>query len=270
MRAFSVGLALAAGLAIPAMAQTYTLEDFNSSTFFNLSGGNQISWTVDGVNQLFGQRFFYREGLMTDEAAVDSLPLTGHQATDTNFFDDPRLDTIATRYSAASGLEFRISYHLRGGTLGSGTGDLAETINIQNNGNSPISLSFFQYVDFDLGGTIAGDFGEIIGGDSVYQYDTTGNLAVNETVVTPAPNHFQMGQYPSIVNMFGDGLVTNLNDFGGPMGPTDITWAFQWDLNLNPGQSFIISKDKLLYIPTPGAAALLGMGGLVATRRRRR
>lgn len=270
MRAISVALALAAGVAIPAMAQTYTLEDFNSSTTFNLSnGGNQINWTVDGVNQLFGQRFFYRDAFMGDEAAVDSLPLTGHQATDTNTFDDSRVDTLSTRYTATSGLEFRISYTLRGGANGSGTGDLAETIRIQNNSLAPISLSFFQYVDFDLGATPGGDFGEVIGGDSVYQYDTSGNMTVNETVVTPAPNHYQLGQYPSIVNLFGDGLVTNLNDFGGPLGPTDVTWAFQWDITLNPGQNFIISKDKLLYIPTPGAAALLGLGGLVATRRRR-
>lgn len=269
MRSFSIVAALAAGLAVPAMAQTYTLEDFNSSSFFDLNNGNQISWNVDGVSQLFNQAFFYRTSSMGDEAAVTSLPLTGHQATDTNTFDDARLDTLATRYSAASGLEFRISYTLRGGALGSGTSDLAETIRIQNNSNAPISLSFFQYVDFDLGATIGGDFGEIIGGDSVYQYDTTGNLTVNETVVTPGPNHFQIGNFPSILNLFGNGVVDNLNDFGGPIGPTDVTWAFQWDITLAPGQNFIISKDKLLYIPTPGAAMLLGLGGLAAVRRRR-
>ncbi len=267
MRKFA--LILAAGCAIPAMAQSYTLEDFNSDAFFNLTAGNQISWRVDGVSQLFNQRFFYRDSTMGDEVGVDTLALTGHQATDTNTFDDPRVDTLATRYAAANGLEFRISYTLRGGALGSGTSDLAETIRIQNNGLASVSLSFFQYVDFDLGGTAGGDLGEILGGDSVFQQDTFGNFTVNETVVAPAPTHYQIGQFPSIVNMFGDGLVSNLNDFGGPLGPTDITWAFQWDITLAPGGNFIISKDKLLYIPTPGAAALLGLSGLLAARRRR-
>lgn len=266
-------LALAAGLAGTAIGQVYTLEDFNSATTFNVGGGggSQIAWTVDGVNQLFNQRFFYRAAGMGDEVPVDTLPLTGQQVTDNNGFDDPRLDALSLRYTdAANTLEFRTTFTLRGGSPGSGTADLAETIRISNTGNAPVSLSFFQYVDFDLGGTPSGDFGQINLGPTVSasQNDGAGSF-ISETVVAPSPNGWQIGTFPSIVNLFGNGAIDNLNNFAGPIGPTDVTWAFQWNITVNPGSSFIISKDKLIFIPTPGTAALLGLGGLLATRRRR-
>lgn len=267
--AFAV--ALAAGLAGSAMAQTYTLEDFNSATTFNVGGGSQISWTVDGVNQLFNQRFFYRAGTMGDEVPVDSLPLTGQQVSDTNGFDDTRNDALSLRYTdTANTLEFRTTFTLRGGSPGSGTADLAETIRISNTGSSSVSLSFFQYVDFDLGGTAGGDFGQINLGPTISatQNDGAGS-SISETVVTPSPNGYQIGAWPSIGSLFGNGVIDNLSNFAGPIGPTDVTWAFQWNITLAPGTSYIISKDKLIFIPTPGAAALLGLGGLIATRRRR-
>jgi hypothetical protein len=271
MRTSVFAVALAAGLAGSAMAQTYTLEDFNSSTTFNVGGGSQVNWLVDGTNQLFNQRFFYRAGTMGDEVPVDSLPLTGQQVTDTNGFDDARNDALSLRYTdAGNGLEFRTTFTLRGGTPGSGTADLAETIRISNTGSSAVSLSFFQYVDFDLGGTAGGDFGQINLGPTVSasQNDGAGSF-INETVVTPSPDGWQIGAWPSIVGLFGNGVVNNLSNFAGPIGPTDVTWGFQWNITLAPNTSYIISKDKLIFIPTPGAAALLGLGGLIATRRRR-
>jgi hypothetical protein len=272
MRTRVAFVVLAAGLAAPAFAQPYMLEDGNSSTFFNVGGGSQIGWQVDGVNQLFNQRFFYRVGGEADESPVDMLPVTGVQATDTNGFDDPRIDTLAVRHAHPSGLEFRTSFTLRGGSIGSGTADLLESINISNPANNPgpLSVSFFQYVDFDLGGTAGGDFGQINLGPTISASQSDGaTFFVNETVVAPNPNGWQVGSFPSIVSLFGNGAIDNLNNFSGPIGPTDVTWAFQWNITLAPGQSFLISKDKLIFVPTPGAAALLGLGGLLAARRRR-
>lgn len=269
MRGICVGL-VAMGLASAALGQNVVLSDGNSDAFFNITAGNQVGWTVDGVNQLFNQRFFYRAAGFADEVAVDSLPLNFFQASETNGFDDPRNDTLSVRYTDAGGLRFDIAYQLRGGTAGSGAADLGESISIRNTGNIAQSVSFFQYVDFDLGGTPGGDIGQIIGGRIAQQADLAGGFNVNETVVTPAPNHFELNTFPNLVAKFSDGQVTTLADVAGPLAG-DVTWGFQWDFVLSPGQVFIISKDKRLeQVPAPAGVALVGLSGLVAMGRRRR
>lgn len=255
------------GAASAASGVVVTLGDFNSTADFDLNAGGQFNWTVDGVDHLFNQRFFYRASAMADEAAVDSLPLTGAFASDTNPFDDVANDSLATRYSdAGNGLEVRINYMLRG--TNAGTADLAETIRITNTGQSSTTLSFFQYVDFDLSATAGGDFGRIINGRVAQQADFGGPTVLSETVVTPAPDRFEMDSYPNILAKFSDGLATNLSNTAGPVFG-DVTWAFQWDITLGAGQEFVISKDKLITIPGPGALALLGVAGLSMGRRRR-
>ena len=266
---FAFSAVLLASIAGSANAQSFLLEDGNSSSVFSATGGGQVSWVVDGTSQLFSQRFFYRTSLMNDERAVDSLGLTGSQVSDTNTFDDARNDTLALRYADTTGLEFRVTYVLRGTAAGNGTSDLAETIRIFNPTSTPITMSFFQYVDFDLSGSAGGDFVQVLNANTVRQWDPVSNFTVAETVVTPGPTAYQVGSFPSIVNLFGNGVPDSLNNNGGLLGPTDATWAFQWDFTLAPNASFVISKDKLITIPSPAGLAVLGLAGVAATRRRR-
>ncbi len=70
-----------------------------------------------------------------------------------------------------------------------------------------------------------------------------------------------------------DGDADNLNDVLGPLGPGDLTWAFQWDRVIGPGGSWQLSKDKSIrqFIPEPRAMAglVLGIGVLAVYVRRR-
>ncbi len=267
MTRVAFAIAVLAGAAGSALAVPISVWDRNSQADFNNPGG-QVNWLVDGVDQVFNQRFFYRTALMTDEAAVDSLPALGPVATDTNPFSDVRADTLAYQFNdAVASLEFEISYKLRGGLPGSGNSDLAETIIIRNVGSVAQTVSFFQYVDFDLGNTIGGDVAWIQGGRVAYQNEIGGGIYMTETVVAPAPTAFEVGIYPNTLNRFGNGVVDNLNNNAGP-AIGDATWAFQWDFVVEANSQFTISKDKLI-VPTPGALALLGLGGLVVGRRRR-
>ena len=256
-------LAIFAGAAT---AQVVTIADGNSDAEFDLGGGGQFNWHVDGLDELFNQDFFFRAGAMTDELSVTSTGIVGHTLTDTNFFVDPRVDTLFVRYfDAPTGLEFDIRYSLQGGSAGSGTADLAEQIIIRNVGNAATDVSFFQYVDFDLNGSSGGDVGEILNGRVATQSE--GGMSVTETVVTPAPSFYDMKEFPDIILNFFDGLPTTLSNDPGPVAG-DLAWAFQWDFSLAPGQTFLISKDKLI-TPAPGAIALLGIAGLAGCRRRR-
>lgn len=262
-----IAIAVVVGTAGSALAVPISVWDRNSQADFNNPGG-QVNWLVDGVDQVFNQRFYYRTALMGDEVAVDSLPALGPVATDTNPFSDNRPDTLAYQFNdAVASLEFEISYKLRGGLPGSGNSDLAETIVIRNVGSVAQTVSFFQYVDFDLGGTIGGDVAWIEDGRVAFQNEVGGGIYLTETVVAPAPTAFEVGSYPNTLNRFGNGVIDNLSNFAGPV-VGDATWAFQWDFVVQPNGQFTISKDKLI-VPAPSALALLGLGGLVAGRRRR-
>lgn len=262
MRAIALGSV--ALLASVASAQV-TVGDGNSEATFDAASG-QIDWLVDGQNQLFRQEFYFRTAGDPQEFRVDdaNLSLVGDFATDTNPFSDGRNDTYALLYSNGSGLEIEIAYTLRGGTSASSRADLAEQITIRNNTGAALNMSFFQFVDFDLGALASDDFASIVAGNTVQQFDS--DFIVSETVVTPTPDFFQAGNAFALRGLLTNGGVDNLNNDASYSG--DAAWAFQWDLSLANGGSFLISKDKSI-VPTPATIALLGLGGLAAARRRR-
>ncbi len=127
-----------------------------------------------------------------------------------------------------------------------------------------MSLSFFQFVDFDLGGDFGDDSGQIVNGNTAQQFDD--DFSVSETVVTPAQTYFQMGNATAMANMLNDGSIDNLDGTASFAG--DVGWSFQWDITLAAGEQFIITKDKSI-VPAPGSMMLLGTAGMIASRRRR-
>jgi len=264
----AIATASCAGLAFTAMAGpggTFDIADANTSATFDPAAG-QVNWMVDGVNQLFTQEFYFRRANDTHELRMDSFNLNnvGNFTTDTNPFIDTRHDAFGSLFTDNTGLEFETLFTIRGNAPGSNSAALAEQITIRNTSNSAISLSFFQFVDFDLGGDAFDDFGQIVGGNTAQQSDD--NTVLSETVATPTPTIFQMGDSFDMTSMFSDSAIDNLDGTSSHSG--DVAWAFQWDITLQAGGSFLISKNKAI-IPTPGSLMILGSAGLFANRRRR-
>lgn len=258
----AITIAALAGISTMAIAGDIVLGDANSTASFSADG--QSSWTVDGVDHLFAQEFYFRRAGFNDEQNINTLTLLGQAINDTNPFSDDRADSLSTLYTDNNGLEIETLFTLRGGTDGSGASDLAEQITLTNTGTSTIFISFFQYVDFDLGDDSSDDWGQIVGGNVAQQFDD--EFALSETVVTPFPNAFQMGEYSEMSEYWSNGVVDNLDGTDSHQG--DVVWAFQWDIELEAGDSFLISKDKSI-VPAPGSLALLAGAGLMSTRRRR-
>jgi len=258
--------AMIAASAFAGDEEQYFLSDQNSAATFDIAEG-QISWEVDGISQLFAQQFYFRRASDQSELLVstENLTLDGIFASDTNPFRDDSNDALAQLYSDGNGLQIETIFTLRGGTDGSGRSDLAEQIVIRNLSNSSMTLSFFQFVDFDLGGDFADDSGIIINGNTVRQSDD--GFSISETVVTPQPTLFQVDDQAVLSGMLNDGAIDDLNGQSSYNG--DVAWAFQWNINLDAGEEFIISKDKSI-VPTPGSLALMGIAGLLTTTRRRR
>jgi hypothetical protein len=265
-------LALTGWLGTPAQATLFTLEDENTIVDIDTaSQSGMFDWEVDGIDQLFQQWFWYRVG-NNAEASIDTLAILAETAVDSDLDGDD--DILTVRYGG-TGFEILIRYSLVGGAVGSHDSDIGEQIRITNTSGAPLDFHFFQYSDFDLNGNSAGDTVGFPNANKVEQSDVTGALIVqmNETVVTPNPDHHEGDFFPSTVTKLNDGVASNLNDLpptgGAAVGPGDVTWAFQWDEVIGVGGSFTISKDKLLtgtQVPEPGSLFLLGSGLLGLAR----
>lgn len=247
-------------LAVPAQATIVTLTDQNSTAVIDTtSASGMYSWVVDGVPQLFQQWFWYRIGESGGEQGIEKLGIPTELSTGTN--------QLKLTYANAS-LTVDVIYSLLGAPLGSGTSDMGEQISLKNNTSQTMSLHFFQYSDFDLGGTPDNDTVNIglLGGDAVaaIQTDPSSNFQLTESITTVAPlaNRWEAGYYPDTLNSLGDADPTTLANTLTASG--DVTWAFQWDLTIGAGNAIVISKNKVLEMaPVPEPAAILGLGTIL-------
>lgn len=277
---------VALGLLLPistASAAVFNLADDNSTATFDTSSVNgQVNWFVDGTNNLFAQNFFFRIGSTGGESSVSTLTLDATSGV----FGPPSSPTSSLfLLYHGSGFDIEVTYSLSGGVLGSGESDLGEQISIINTGSTPLDFHFFQYVDFDLGGTAGNDYGWFPNDSAVAQAEP--GVTVAETVVTPAADHREISLFPSLINQLTDGSPTTLSDTPANFPPGfvfgDVAWGFEWDFVLGAGDEFGISKDKKLtdqppengpLVPEPTSLAIWGLGmgalGFVGYKRRKR
>lgn len=272
---FSVCLMSVALGVFEARAQTYGITNGNSFALINAnSQAGMNNWTVDGVNQLYQQWFWYRIGSHGGENSIDTLGAPSVTSA------GPGL--LSTTY-ANSRLSVEVDYALHGGSDGSGTADMNERITLRNVSTSSYTLHFYQYSDFDLLGNAANDHVELIRdrttgpfiGATQWDGDPNNRQFAAHISVTPA-NHGEATFWSVLLNELTDSTPTTLADTVGVVGSGgDVDCAFQWDLSLAAGGSITLDVDKNLslpacIVPEPSAAALLGIGALGLAFYRRR
>jgi hypothetical protein len=267
-----------------AQAAVITLTSDNSTATFHTeaSDGGVIghnSWTVDGVEQLYGHWLWFRADGMTNEAPLHALNHVGAIATNTDF--DAFVDTLSVRYDNTGGGfipgEFQVDlrYTLLGGTAGSQTSAINEVARITNTGDQDLQISLFQAADFDLAGTFDDDIVSAPGGlgNTIFVSDLlTGTIL--ETVANTLPTAFYAGSTQPLFDSLNDSGVTVLPNNPGPYGPGDIGWAYQWDFLIPAGDSVLFSKDENIsfsgvVIPEPSSLGLLLVGSIAMMRRRK-
>lgn len=239
--------------------QGQNLSDNNSSLTVNPSSQSGISnWTVDGMNYLAQQWFWYRLDSGA-QSSINTLTLTGDTVTGG--------DTLALSYNGA-GFTLGVNLLLQGGTPGSGLSTLNETIVINNTSGTNLPISLYQYSQFQLGGvqniTLSPELGKYVDA-----YQTGNGINVSETDVAPGADEGEANTYPNTLNSLNSGSKYVLNNNSSITG-ANVTWAFEWDRNLASGGSLSISKTISLTVPEPSAIAIMSLSlGFWALRRRR-
>ena len=291
----------------------YQLTNANSIACVNVGPNNQdgmFYWSVDGLNQLAKQWFWYRVGDSGPEHSIDTIGTPAIQTFDLD--GDSQADKLQALYSG-TGFTIQIAYTLLGQPLNTYGSHITENIVIKNtDANSALAMHFYQYSDFNLG--YPGDHPGVPGdndtvefqfNNTIFQYDRANlypfnpanqppNINLAETFDNPAPSFCE-------INTVGpNGTLAELNDsdpttLSGCSTPVsgDVTWAFEWDKLLQSAGShqgpvatdtLSITKQKQLYVsipsgdgyfsesaPEPATIALFGVGVLgLAAIRRRR
>jgi hypothetical protein len=270
-QAAMVGMALVLFLgltAAPALADLITLIDENSQVQIDPSSQAGMKlWSVDGTNYDAKQWFWYRLGPNGGEQSLDTLTMNGAPfLSDTN--GDLVNETVNIKYTndlTNHGLNINVKFTLQGSGPGAGWSDISEQIRIENRSASTMEVHFFQYNNFILSNgqdTVTFD-----SNNHVLQTGPAGQLGelvnTGEGVVTGFPKH-EGAFVPVTLTSLNDGGPTNFLNGMAPVGPGNVSWAFQWDLTIPAGGYGIISKDKLLnVVPEPASITLLCLSGIL-------
>jgi len=255
---------LVGGLVSQSQAQIYTLTQNDSSALIDAgSQAGVYNWSVGGVNQLYQQWFWYRVGSSGPESSIDTISPVTETSSGAN---------KATLTYANSTISVKTAYTLL--APGNGTATMSEQITVMNTSGQSQDYHFFQYSDFDLGASPAGQSVQFYNNGSSVYYEViqTGAMgSVVETANAPgaSSSEVQAGYYPALLNALNDGAATTLNN-SLSAGPGDVDYAYEWDATLAPGTSLLISK--LISVPEPSSLALIasGMVALAWLKRRSR
>jgi hypothetical protein len=284
MLAAAAAVASILGAAHLSSASPITLSAGNSSVAINYNSDpsnndGMYNWTVDNTNQLNQQWFWYRVGSSGLRSELNTLvgPPSPPTTYDTNGDGKPDWVKITYADSTNSSVQVSLTYSLTGGQTGSGASDMAETIKVTNLGSTKQYYDLVLYTDFNLGG--------VAGGQSVSISPTGANMAntvtqssagvMSQTVVSPRAYEYEVGTGGSGAGSLLAALESNTGSLPGTpstLSGVDAAWAFEWNQLLDPGTSYVICVDKQIHaVPEPTTSvALLGLGGVMLTRNRRR
>lgn len=239
-----------------AQAVVYNLVDGNSSVIVDSAYPGAYNWYVGPKHQMWQQTWFYGDALGQYAIASPGLNLVSSS--------NPAANAAVFNFADPAGaFNITLSYNLLGGVVGFPMqADLAEQIRINNTSGSTLNFRLFLYTDLDLNGTPGGDtvqtFTSPLFGSSAYQSE---GFAYSLTIIGQPATSTEVALFPNTLNNLLSGFY-NLNGNSGPVGPGDVTWAFQWDLLIPAGGSVVFSLDKNVVAPIPGSLVLLGSGVL--------
>lgn len=240
-----------------------TTDEFGYVTQYSLDGG-----VTNELWQLYGY-------IGNEYGVIPTAPGSSYS----QFFDVDSLNVTATGITSSLRLNA-----LGAAELGLSAGDilidwaisvdgppanrLLWSPTIRNAAASSMTLSFYAYLDLDINETEEQDIAE--GGLNGGAFGEGAKRLI--WTLAPTAEHYEAGPFPSIQSLLDNmAAASDLGDSGLPIStPSDITAAWQFDLQLGAGDSARL--DMALATPEPGTLVLMlsGIGaGWVALVRRR-
>lgn len=126
---------------------------------------------------------------------------------------------------------------------GAGSGEVATTLQVTNNGASAITLHLFQMVDLDVNGSAGADNATLQQPNNYIRVvdATTGSC---EWRAPTAIGYLALSfsATTDVAAQLSNTTITNFTNTGLPFGPGDFTGGFQWTLPLAAGASATIKS----------------------------
>ena len=144
---------------------------------------------------------------------------------------------------------------------------LTQTMSLTNTSSSMFTLSLFHYADINAGGSPSLNNANAL--NSSLLNIAKGNDFVHWQGI--GADAYDYRPFNNLFNTLTSPGILDLNSPQSPMLGTDFTGAFQWDLDIEPGDSVSVTSiiSSNIAIPAPGAALLLAGPVLISSRRRR-
>lgn len=177
-------------------------------------------------------------------------------------FSQPQLNVARFSWNTTA-MSISLEYTLTGGV---GSAVLSESLKIHNNAaTGRLAIALFDYNDFDLELGSSFDTVEKLSGSNVHQFD--GMYAAGASYAL-SPSALQVAGFPEILSALSNDVPDNLDPTLSAYGPGDATFGAQWNAIIDPGATLSIDMSKTLAVPEPGSIAALGLGLLLARRRK--
>ena len=259
------------------------LADDNSQVdIVPASQAGMSHWVVQGIDQMQQQWFWYGLG-NGPVASIDTI------STPTVNLNAANNATIS--YGLPGSFSISVNYLLHGGTNvpigpqyndGIARSEVLQTVTISNTSSAMLPFHLYQYAHLDVLLSYGHQTAQIQGilgspGPALEldqrpnEFDPFSYFRVFATNVNSAELAFVPD---TLLKLNSGGPVTLGSPYGfGPIGPGEVTWALQWDLDIPAGGSAIVATDEFLQnlrnVPEPSAAGLIAAGFMTLFRSRR-
>ncbi len=270
----------------------YTAGGNSALPTSSTAGGNvTMNFQIDGTaaaaanRQIFSGNWYYRVTGDTRERHLfnaTTRTLTGTNQVSWDFGN--LIGTGTTAPAPVAGTSATMSYTVL--STGVDTALLLSSLRITNTSSTQLSIDLFNAYDIDLGANSPN-----FAGDIYAPLDTSGGnrtWSISDVTAASGPwaalftgfgaNGAGAGGFSAINGQMTDTSIDNfIPDLNaGGLVAADSAAVMQWRLIIAPDSSITVSSALGIgrngaqpVIPTPGALALISLGGLAASRRRR-